>query len=163
MATFRNEPEEWQRLDWMILHNGWVSLYARPEFLLLDISWFRKERYRVSELDCAKWTDAVAMHADLKLKFRFPEDYGNSLKALKDNLSEVSIIGAGLVVVLHHFDKLEKSVAEDLLNILVESARFHLLLGERMIILAQVDDPKITYEPVGAMPVAWNPHEWLKS
>ncbi len=76
-------------------------------------------------------------------------------------MNEVSIVGAGLVVLLHHFDSLEMKLRQSLLNILAESARFHMLLGERMIILAQIDDPKVTYEPVGAMPVTWNPHEWL--
>lgn len=163
MAIFRNEPDEWQRLDWRILQNGWVSLYNRPEFLLLDVSWFRKERYRVFEFDCSKWKDANAMHADLKLKFRFGEQYGENLNALKDSLSDISIVGSGLVVVLHQLDKVEKELAQSLLHIMAESGRFHMLLGERLITLAQVDDQDINYSPVGATPVSWNPHEWVKT
>ena len=66
MAVFRNEPEEWQRLDWAILQNGYACLYHRPEFLQLDVMWFRKERYRVIEFDCAKWETDQLMHDELK-------------------------------------------------------------------------------------------------
>ena len=31
----------------------------------------------------------------------------------------------------------------------------------RLLTLAQSDDPRIEFEPVGAHPVIWNPREWL--
>lgn len=161
MATFRNEPEEWQRLDWMILQNGWVSLYARPEFLLIDTAWFRKERYRVIELDCSKWVDDEAMYTDLKLRFRLPNNDASDMKALKAGLADTTILGAGLVIVLHQLDTLAKDKGQTLLQAFAESARFKMLLGERIITLAQVNDANISYDPVGALPVTWNPHEWL--
>ncbi|MBF9252077.1 barstar family protein [Pontibacter sp. 172403-2] len=161
MAAFKNEPEEWQRPDWMILRNGWVSLYSKPEFLLIDMSWFRNQRYRVMEFDCATWKDDEALHADLKRRFRFPDAYGNNLNALKDSLAEVSVPGAGLVVVLHHFDAVEKKTAQAILEVFAENARFHLLLAERIITLVQVDDAQVKYDAVGATPVFWNRYELL--
>ena len=161
MAVFENTPEEWQRLDWSILQNGYTCLYSRKEFLLIDISWFRKERYRVLELDCSKWTDEQAMHNELKQKLRFPDTYGSNFKALRDSLTDIDITGKGMVLVLHHFDAVEKETTQMLLDILAKASQWHLLLGERLLTLLQVDDPKATYEPVGARPVTWNPHEWL--
>lgn len=161
MAVFKNEPEEWQRLDWAILQNGWACLYHRPEFLLIDIGWFRKERYRVIEFDCSKWTNDDAMHADLKLRFRLPESYGNNLHALKDSLSDFNITGAGLVVMLHHFDAVEKETGQLILDVLAANARFHMLLGERVLTLVQVDDAQAKYTSVAAKPLPWNPHEWV--
>jgi len=162
MAAFKNEPEEWQRLDWMILRNGWACLYSKPEFLLIDVSWFRKERYRVVEFDCSTWKDDEVMHADLKRRFRFPDAYGNNLNALRDSLTEVSVIGAGLVVVLHHFDAVDKKTGQAVLEIFAENARFHLLLAERIITLIQVDDAQVRYDAVGAIPVFWNQYELLQ-
>lgn len=161
MAVFKNEPEEWQRLDWSILQNGYACLYSRPEFLLIDISWFRKERYRVMEFDCSKWTDEETVHADLKQKLRFSDDYKSTFDALKESLKEISMTGKGMVLVLHHFDTVEKETAQILLHILAVASQWHLLLGERLLTLLQVDDPQVRYEPVGARAVAWNPHEWL--
>ncbi|WP_347159786.1 barstar family protein [Pontibacter chitinilyticus] len=160
MAAFRNEPGEWQRLDWQILRNGWACLYHRPEFLLIDISWFRKERYRVVEFDCSRWGDEAAMQADLKLRFRLPESFDSNLDALKDSLTEFNITGAGLVVVLHHLDVVAQETAQALLDTLAENARYHLLIGERVLTLVQVDAAQATYTTAAAKPLPWNPHEW---
>jgi RNAse (barnase) inhibitor barstar len=161
MAVFRNEPEEWQRLDWAIMQHGYACLYHRPEFLLLDTAWFRKERYRVIEFDCNKWANDQAMHEDLKQRLRFKDTYKCDFSALKESQKEMDITGKGMVLLLHHFDTVDKETAQILLDILARAAQWHLLLGERLLTLLQVDDPEITYEPVGARPVRWNPHEWL--
>ena len=108
MAVFRNEPEEWQRLDWAILQNGYACLYHRQEFLQLDVMWFRKERYRVIEFDCARWETDQLMHDDLKQKLRFLEYYGSNFNALNDCLRDIDITGKGTVLLLHHFDAVDK-------------------------------------------------------
>jgi RNAse (barnase) inhibitor barstar len=161
MAVFRNEPEEWQRLDWSIMQHGYACLYHRPEFLLIDTTWFRKERYRVIEFDCSRWENDQAMHDDLKQKLRFPDHYKSDFGALKESLKELDITGKGTVLLLHHFDAVDKETAQILLDILARASQWHLLLGERLLTLLQVDDAEATYEPVGARPVLWNPHEWL--
>lgn len=161
MAVFRNEPEEWQRLDWAILQNGYACLYSRQEFLLIDVMWFRKERYRVIEFDCAKWADDQAMNDDLKQKLRFKDTYKSDFSSLKESLKELDITGKGTVLLLHHFDTVDKETSQILLDILARASQYHLLLGERLLTLLQVDNPAVTYEPVGARPVQWNPHEWL--
>ena len=43
MAIFQNNPEEWQRLDWSILQNGWTSLYWKNEILENDLLWFKSK------------------------------------------------------------------------------------------------------------------------
>ncbi len=162
MAAFKNEPEVWQRLDWMILRNGWACLYFKPEFLLIDTSWFRQERYRVLEFNCTTWVNEAAIHEDLKRRFRFGASYEATLEALKASLSEHDVTGGGLALVLHHFDAVEKKLGQAILAIFAEKARYHLLLGERVVTMVQVDDAHAKYDAVGAMPVVWNPHEWVK-
>ncbi|MCJ8165824.1 hypothetical protein MKJ04_13305 [Pontibacter sp. E15-1] len=159
MVVFRNTPEEWQRLDWMILQNGYACLYLRKEFLLLDIAWFRGERYRVIEFDCTAWAGEQALRTDVAQRLRLQES--GSFKELGDRLKEADITGKGLVLVLHHLDAVEKELGQELLDVLARAAQWHLLLGERLLTLAQVDDLKMVYKPVGARPVLWNPHEWL--
>jgi hypothetical protein len=36
-----------------------------------------------------------------------------------------------------------------------------LLFGRRLLTLAQCDDPRAAFDPVGAHPALWNPREWL--
>jgi hypothetical protein len=50
-----------------------------------------------------------------------------------------------------------------LLDTFAINSRQKLLFGERLIILAQVDNPNIEIEPVGAFSVLWNAQEWLNS
>ena len=53
MAIFRNEPEEFQRVDWMLLQDGAVSLYFHPQVLAEDVEWLKTHDYRVDDFDCS--------------------------------------------------------------------------------------------------------------
>ncbi|ABP54772.1 hypothetical protein Strop_2324 [Salinispora tropica CNB-440] len=53
--------------------------------------------------------------------------------------------------------------AQVVLDIIADQARAAALIGHRVCCLVQSNDPAIRFEPVGAMPVAWNDAEWLDS
>ena len=93
MATFQNDPDEWQRLDWSILKNGWTSLYWKVETLNNDLEWFTKENYSIVDFDCSNWADEKEMHNQLKQKLNFPDYYGQNFDALNDCLSDLDIFG----------------------------------------------------------------------
>ncbi|WP_187260962.1 barstar family protein [Pontibacter beigongshangensis] len=159
MAVFRNVPEEWQRLDWILFQNGWVSLYMAKEILIADTFWFRGQRYRVLDLDCSHWSDEAAVHADLKIKFRFSDTYAHTLPSLRDSLSEHDVAGTGLVVVLHQFGKVPQQLGQSLLDVFADNSRLHMLRGERIITLVQVASRKSPYTAAGKSAVSWNPIE----
>jgi hypothetical protein len=50
-----------------------------------------------------------------------------------------------------------------LLDIFASQARSAALIGNRMMCLLHSNDPRLSFEPVGAMPVLWNDAEWLDS
>jgi hypothetical protein len=52
----------------------------------------------------------------------------------------------GLALVLNHYDKLSKPIAEMVLNIFARAVRHHLLFGRRLLVLVQSDDPSIRFE-----------------
>ena len=52
LVVFRNEPEEFQRLDWMLLQDGAVTLYFRPQMLVEDVEWLKRHDYRVNSFEC---------------------------------------------------------------------------------------------------------------
>ena len=43
MAFFKNDPREWERLDWRLLQNGAVALYHRPAVLGEDVAWLQSQ------------------------------------------------------------------------------------------------------------------------
>lgn len=81
MAIFRNEPEEFLRLDWVLLQNGAVTLYFRPHVLAVDVDWLKDHGYRVDTFDCSLWIDQSKMHTALAAQLEFPNYYGRNLDA----------------------------------------------------------------------------------
>ncbi|MEO6355179.1 MAG: barstar family protein [Ferruginibacter sp.] len=163
MAVFENNPDEWQRLDWQILQNGWTSLYWQEYILNNDLDWFKKEEYNIIDFDCTKWTDTNQVHKDLKKQLDFPDYYGENLSALNDCLSDVEINEPGLVIVFRHFHIVHKDIAHSLLDIFARNSRLHNLFGKRLLTLVQVDNPNYQIDPIGSSSVVWNGTEWLDS
>lgn len=163
MALFKDNEDNWSRLDWRILQNGWVQLYWKSEVLQADIEWFQKEAYAIASFDCRLWTDKKEMHRHLAEGFQFPEYYGQNLDALNDCVSQLGIPDAGQLVVFQHMDCLDRDTLNVLLDIFAINARRYMLFGQRMIVLVQVDNPMIEIDPTGATPVLWNRAEELNS
>ena len=156
MAIFKDTPDDWQRLDYTIFQNGWSNLYWRQDILDNDINWFNTEKFEVIDFDCTKWSDHKRLHRDLKDKLNFPDYYGNNLNALNDCLSDIEMNDVGLVVVFRHFQFLDKKIAHSLLDIFANNSRRHILFGNRLLTLVQVDNPNYEIDDVGACPVSWN-------
>jgi RNAse (barnase) inhibitor barstar len=163
MAVFENNPDEWQRLDWRILQNGWSCLYWQQSILDIDIDWFKKENYNIVDFDCSHWTDTNQIHSDLKKNLDFPDYYGGNLNALNDCLSELEINRTGLVIVFRHFHIVGKEMAHSLLDVFARNSRLHNLFGNRFLTLVQVDNPNYQIDPVGSCAVLWNGAEWMDS
>lgn len=133
--------------------------------------WLNDHGYHVTTLDASAWRLPADMHRALAAALGFPDYYGNNLEALNDCLGDVAAgeYGApsdatGLVLVLMGFDTFaasHRSSAQALLDIFAGQARNAALFGHRMFCLVQSGDPKLTFEPVGAMSVEWNDAEWL--
>jgi hypothetical protein len=73
---------------------------------------------------------------------------------------------SGRVVVFERFDQLYVRTPEwawSLPDIFASLSRRHLLVGKRLLVLLQSDDPGLLVRPVGACPVGSNRSEWLNS
>ena len=163
MAIFNDTKEIFQRLDWIILKKGWISLYWKESILKKDLKWFENENYNIVEFDFRSWANDAKMHEQLKIKLNFPDYYGGNFDALNDCLTCFQINGIGQVVVFNHLDSIDSDAIHTLLDIFADNSRRHMLFGERFFVLAQVDNPKFKIDPVGATAVSWNEQEWLVS
>jgi RNAse (barnase) inhibitor barstar len=167
VAVFKDDPEEWQRLDWQLLQNSPITLYFSPSVLDADAAWFVEQRYRALYFRAADHASSEELLAALGKVLGFPEYYGRNLDAFNDCLSEVDVPDVGgLLLVLRDFDVLaadSRPIAQALLDICADNSRRFLLTGKRFLVLVHSADPRIAFDPVGAAPVMWNPKEWLNS
>ena len=166
-AAARNESLALERLDVRLLQSGAVALYHKHAVLSLDLAWFQQAGYRVHTLDAASWKSAADFHAEAKRELTLPDYYGANLASWVDCIGDLDVPAEGGVVLqFRHFDtfaRLDPQFAHTLLDSIESTSRRFLVLGRRLLALVQSDDPRIRFERVGAMPVNWNPREWLEA
>jgi hypothetical protein len=160
-------PEEPQRLDWKLMERGAVALYHRSSVLSGDLGWFRQQQYVIHELNAATWPTPAEFHAEAQRVLGFPPHYSRNLAGWVDCLPEINVPDdSGTVLVFRRYDvfaKAQPQLAQTILDSIESTSRRFLLTGRRLLALVQSDDPRIRFERVGAMPVTWNPREWLDS
>ena len=166
-AAFGDLATDRERLDWQLFQNGGVVLYHKPQVLTEHVAWLTREGYQLRELDGYGWANAKAFHDDVKRVFAFPNHYSSNLASLVDALAELEIPPGGAIAVqmrrYDRFAKVEPHLAWSVLDALETTSRRLMLTGRRLLTLVQSDDPRIKFERVGAMPVNWNPREWLET
>ena len=171
MASFDADDDLYQRLDFRLLMTGPVALYWDRHVLNDACETLAGLGYRLVTLDAAPWTSEAAMHDAFAAGLDFPYYYGRNLNALNDCLSDVATASyglmpddAGLVLILLGVDaffRRDPSLAHAVLDIVASQSRGALLIGNRLLCLAQSEDPNLVIPLVGASRVEWNPAEWL--
>jgi RNAse (barnase) inhibitor barstar len=167
MAHFRNEPEEWQRMDYLILREGSICLYFQNAVLDESIDWLRRNEYHIDEFNTMKWDTEELMHDDFSDTLSFPDYYGRNLDALNDCMSDIEIpINSGRAMVFRGYDVFNSRfphTAQIVLDIFDETSRSQMVFGERLVGLVQSDDPTLRFERTGRYGARWNGREWLNS
>jgi hypothetical protein len=160
-------PDEAQRLDWKLMERGAIALYYKSSILSGDLGWFRQQQYVIHELNAATWQTPADFHVEAQRVLSFPAHYSKNLAGWVDCLPELEVPDqSGMVLVFRRYDVFAKSqpqLAQTILDSIESTSRRFLLTGRRLLALVQSDDPRIRFERVGALPVTWNPREWLES
>jgi len=164
MAIFDvSNPEQFAQLDWKILQNGAVSLYLTPTILEADCTWFRDHNYREYRFDGTTWFTREDFYAAMDQQLMLPYNSGK-LDTLRDLLMDLAVPHeSGTIFVFWRFDLFAQRFAKEAYNILdvmEQISRGFLLTGQRFLVLVQSNDPKLTFDPVGAHPVILNPTEY---
>jgi RNAse (barnase) inhibitor barstar len=173
VAIWDRDFEADSSVDFRLVHNTFVTMFWRSELLDETIDWLRSHAYRVVEFDAGSWHSDSGMYDDIALRLSFPDYFGRNLAALNDCMRDVATgdygwdaDATGLVIVLRAFDSFtlaDRRTAQAMLDILARQARSAMLMGHRIMCLVQSNDPRMSFEPVGATPVMWNDAEWLDS
>jgi RNAse (barnase) inhibitor barstar len=130
--------------------------YYRTAVLDEDLAWLRRQGYTMDEFDCTKWHAEADFHTEVAVRLAFPDYYGRNLDAFNDCVGEIEVPDSGgRAIVLRRYDlftQREPRVAQHILDILASASWHCLLFGRRLLTLAQSDDPRILFEPIGAHP-----------
>jgi hypothetical protein len=172
MAAFDLEVDA-RRLDFRLARISAVTLFWRPALIDEATDWLRQQGYTIAAFDASTWASDNDLHRDISAALDFPDYYGKNLDALNDCLRDVvnyeygtTRQATGLVLTFSAYDAFASRhprTAQIVLDIVADQARCAMLTGHRMLCLVQCRDPDITFDPVGATPVAWNHAEWLDS
>jgi hypothetical protein len=153
--------------------NTFVVLFWRMSLLDAKLAWSLGHGYEVARVDASTWTTEADLHRDLAAALNFPPYYGKNFRALNECLHAVASYdygtspeASGFVLALTGYDRFARLcpvAAYTVLDLFAKRARAAALIGHRMVCLVQSDDPDLSFEPVGAMPVMWNDAEWLNA
>lgn len=167
MALFNRYANNCSRVDWAILIQGSISLYYDENILEKDLDWLKNNEYRVINLDFNTIKSTKKFHEIVKKVCEFPDYYGENMSALSDCLMHDLEIPfeSGCVLVLKKYNifyEKEPDFAHDILERLDETSRRRILMGERLIILLQSDNPLFSPNKIGAYNISWNRHEYIE-
>jgi hypothetical protein len=111
VPPFRNDPAEWQRIDWQLLRTGSVTLFWKIEVLDETVRWLSENDYRIHELDASGWTSTDTALNALADALNFPDYFGHNFNALADCMGDVAVFSygsdensMGTEIALTHFD-----------------------------------------------------------
>lgn len=172
MSAFDPADDLGQDRAFRLLMNTSVTLFHQRQVLEDTTAWLVEHDYQVTTLDASSWSGEHDLHRDIANALNFPDYYGRNLDALNDCMRDVVTHdygwdpnAAGLVLVFTGYDNFAAACpqpAQAVLDIIANQSRSAALLGGRLMCLVQSNDPRITFDAVGATPVSWNQSEWLK-
>ena len=142
MPAFENSPESWQRTDWPLLQNGFVTLFWAQTLFTATKSQLREDGYQLFELDTSAWNSTDTALLSLATALSFPDYFGRNLNALVDCLRDVATFdygsdadSTGTVIALDNFDEFARhtdmNLAWTLLDVFAATARLAILIGHR--------------------------------
>jgi hypothetical protein len=170
MAAFDPNSDLGGDVAYRLLANTPVTLFWRRRLLDETTAWLTEHGYHVTTVDAAAWSTEGDMHRAVAAALGFPDYYGHNLDALNDCMRDVvdqqygwTRDTTGLAIAFTSYDTFATRCprpAQIVLDILADHSRSAALIGRRLMCLVQSNDPNISFEPIGAMPVGWNDAEW---
>lgn len=162
MASF--SADDYDRLDWELLQDSAVTLYWRRALFDEADAWLHSHDYIVHVINC----DLIDhFRAEMTRILQFKRNFGyepwtGNLDALNDALRELDFgNSAGIAFGFLHIDRRMESDSDrdwilGVLDLFERHSRDYLLLGERLICLAQSDDASVCLGPLGGRTPNWN-------
>ena len=169
MASFTTNEinQNWQLFD--LFQNGGIVLFKRRDLLREARIQLEEAKYRVCEVDCSQYQVKELLLSKIIHTLEIPTYPEVNLDGFNDFLYELNFKNCtGVVLILMNFHSFYKKsnhkVAFHILDILAHNHHSHLLRGNRLLTIAQSDDPRLDQKigSVGGYLPIWNSSEWMK-
>jgi hypothetical protein len=131
------------------------------------MKWFRQNSYQMISWDASAWLDETDALRNVGDKLDFP--WTPNLDGMNDFMHDVTNHefgwdrdASGLVLVLRHFDTFaikDERTAWTILDIFAHHSRQASLVGDRLVVLLETDDPLFEIRAVGASGIHWDRFE----
>jgi hypothetical protein len=168
MAAFTQDDLQQNWLIWDLFQNGGVVLFKKPEPLQDAIAQLRTAGYRVHEVDCSQYQDEGAFLGMIVDGLGIPKYPGGTGRdGFNDFVWQLEFENCtGVVLCLNRFEVVcqrARDLAIDILDILADNQRHHMLFGNRLLTLVQSQDAELDQRigRIGGFLPIWNRREWL--
>lgn len=165
MAAFSESEIDRNFYIWQMFRDGGVVLVHSQTLLQEIIAELLSENYAVHECDGTS-ADKVAFEKSLRSTLGFPtgQPGQTNLDAVNDFVCDLLFPTdrAGVVVVVRHIQRLnekEPRYLHDIADIFARESRYHMCLGQRLLLVLQSDDSEIQLDAVGGLKPCWTPRE----
>jgi hypothetical protein len=168
MAAFTEDDLQRNWPIWDLFQNGAVVLFKKPEPLQESIALLTAAGYRVYEVDCSQYEEECAFLGMIVDVLGIPKSPGGTGRdGFNDFVWQLEFENCtGVVLCLNRFDVVyqrARDLAIDILDILADNQRHHMLFGNRLLTLVQSRDAELDQKigRIGGFLPMWNRHEWF--
>lgn len=160
MAVFKKTLEEQRRLDFRMLLSGAITFYRQKEKINHVANWFLLNNYVIFSFDCSEWLEPNDFHKEVSSKLSFPDYYGRNVNAFIDCIRDLEFPEeGGILFTFYNLDKffiMNEDFCLSIFDAIELTSREHLMLGNRLISLAQLTNQNIVVSKIGCITPSWS-------
>lgn len=167
MAAFSDDEIDDCINIWNLFQNGAVTLFRDRDRWTQILSDLRSHAYRTVIVDCSSCADESALLFSIVDALDIPRFPDINLDGFNDFMSQIDFAAdTGVAVCLDKYDVFYTqfpSTARSILDILADTHRHEMLVGNRLTTVVQSDDPSIdrSIGVIGGFTPQWNTAEWM--
>jgi hypothetical protein len=165
MASFTSSEIDRNIYIWQMFRDGGVALVHSETLLLQMLNELESENYTLHECKDT-WSEKVTFEKNLRKALNLPAGAKGktNLDSLNDLVGDLSFPedSTGVVVVARHIQRLheqEPRYLHNIADIFASAARYHMCLGQRLLLILQSDDTGLHLDVVGGFRPGWAPRE----
>lgn len=169
MAAFSEKEIQECQTIWNLFCHGSVMLFRSSQLWQQTIGLLQERSYRTVIVDCSQCADESSLLFGIVDGLQIPRYLRINLDSFNDFMRRIDFGNAtGVIICLNAFDPFHTrfpNTGKLLLDILSETHRRSILVGNRFATIVRSDDPNIDQllGKIGGITPAWNSQEWKNS
>ena len=167
MAAFSDEEIDACIPIWNLFQNGAVTLFRSRELWRETLALLEAHSYRIVFFDCSECDDESTLLFSVVDALKIPRYSKINLDGFNDFMSQIDFRDStGVIICLDAFDSFCSRYAatgKSILDILADTHRHAILVGDRLATIMRSDDPRLDQSigKIGGVTPQWNTAEWM--